>query len=48
VAAEGLEQELDDRPLWVSTSGLGVSWLHLRFDRRPKYYTHAPYRLSPR
>jgi hypothetical protein len=29
---------------WVSTSGLGVPWLHLRIDQRPKYYTHAPYR----
>lgn len=29
---------------WLSTSGLGVYWLHLRIDRRPKYYTHHPYR----
>jgi hypothetical protein len=32
------------RPLWVSTSGLGVPWLHIRFDSYPKYYTHKPYR----
>ncbi len=32
------------RPLWVSTSGLGVYWLHVRLDSRPKYYTHQPYR----
>ena len=31
-------------PLWVSTSGAGVYWLHLRLDSFPKYYTHAPYR----
>lgn len=31
-------------PLWVSTSGLGVSWLHVRLDSRPKYYTYAPYK----
>lgn len=38
----------DDRgPLWVSTSGLGVHWLHVRLDSRPKYYTHAPYRQAP-
>lgn len=30
--------------LWVSTSGLGVSWLHLRLDTRPKYYSYGPYR----
>jgi len=29
-------------PLWLSTSGLGVRWLHVRLDRRPKYYSHAP------
>jgi hypothetical protein len=31
------------QPLWVSTSGLGVHWLHIRLDQRPKYYTHPPY-----
>ena len=30
--------------VWMSTSGLGVYWLHLRFDSRPKYYTHQPYK----
>lgn len=32
------------RPFWVSTSGLGVFWLHLRLDWQPKYYQYAPYR----
>ena len=36
------------RPLWVSTSGLGVRWLHVRLDSRPKYFTHAPYRSVPK
>jgi len=31
-------------PLWVSTSGLGVYWLHTRLDDFPKYYTYVPYR----
>lgn len=31
-------------PLWLSTSGLGVHWLHVRIDTRPKYYSHTPYR----
>jgi len=35
-------------PVWVSTSGLGVHWLHVRLDTRPKYYTHAPFRAWPR
>ncbi|MCB9592700.1 MAG: hypothetical protein H6719_08200 [Sandaracinaceae bacterium] len=34
-------------PVWVSTSGLGVWWVHVRLDARPKYYTHAPYRAAP-
>lgn len=25
-------------PLYLSTSGLAVSWLHVRIDRAPKYY----------
>jgi hypothetical protein len=32
-----------EAPLWVSTSGLGVAWLHVRLDARPKYYSHRPY-----
>jgi hypothetical protein len=38
---------LSDRPLWISTCGLGVFWLHVRLDSRPKYYSHAPYRQWP-
>lgn len=38
---------MSSRPIWLSTSGTGVSWLHLRLDSRPKYYQHAAYRRSP-
>lgn len=34
-------------PFWVSTAGLGVAWVHIRIDSRPKYYRYAPYRISP-
>ncbi len=34
---------LDKQPVWVSTSGLGVAWVHLRMDRRPKYYRYRAY-----
>jgi hypothetical protein len=34
-------------PVWVSTSGLGVSWVHVRLDKRPKYISHPPFRQSP-
>lgn len=30
--------------LWLSSAGVGVPWLHLRIDDRPKYYAYAPYR----
>ncbi|MEZ5961798.1 MAG: hypothetical protein R3C30_15450 [Hyphomonadaceae bacterium] len=42
--AERWMQASPQRPLWISTSGLGVSWLHVRIDARPKYYSHGPYR----
>jgi hypothetical protein len=35
---------LSDRPLWISTAGMGVYWLHVRLDSTPKYYRHAPYK----
>lgn len=41
---EAVAERLSERPLWVSTSGLGVAWLHVRLDTRPKYYVHTPYR----
>lgn len=34
---------INQEACWLSTSGLGVHWLHVRFDARPKYYTHRPY-----
>ncbi|CAM9944397.1 unnamed protein product [Scytosiphon promiscuus] len=33
----------DEAPVWLSTSGLGVYWLHVRLDSTPKYYTYSPY-----
>lgn len=32
------------QPVWLSTAGGGVDWLHVRLDDRPKYYGFAPYR----
>lgn len=37
---------LSDQNLWLSTSGLGVAWLHVRLDSYPKYYQHRPYTIS--
>ena len=36
--------QLSDTPVWVSTAGGGVVWLHVRIDRWPKYYSHREYR----
>jgi len=41
--AQALEDRLSDTSLWLSTAGLGVSWLHVRLDTRPKYYRHRAY-----
>ena len=41
-----LTQMLSVRPIWISTSGLGVAWLHVRLDSVPKYYNHTPYKLD--
>ncbi len=45
-ALAALEQR-QGSPLWVSTSGLGVSWLHFRLDSRPKYYQQAAFKVWP-
>ncbi len=44
LTAQALRETLSDSPRWLSTAGLGVSWLHLRIDTRPKYYRYGPYR----
>lgn len=31
-------------PRWLSTSGLGVYWLHIRIDSVPKYYQTEAYK----
>ena len=38
---------VQDDPLWLSTAGGGVAWLHVRIDKRPKYYAHKPYKEAP-
>ena len=44
VVGQTLANHISDKPLWLSTAGAGVSWLHVRLDDRPKYYAFAPYR----
>ena len=40
---ETMQRQLGDRPTWLSTAGMGVAWLDVRMDCRPKYYGFAPY-----
>ena len=42
-----VSKSMTDKPIWLSTSGLGVAWLHIRLDSSPKYYQHQPYKIRP-
>ena len=44
---DAMAQRLNAKPVWLSTAGAGVSWLHVRLDDRPKYYGFRPYREAP-
>lgn len=43
---KAIEENLNNQPTWVSTSGLGVYWLHIRLDSYPKYYSFKPYKVE--
>ena len=42
-----MARRVGSRPVWLSSAGAGVAWLHVRLDDRPKYYSHEPYRRQP-
>ena len=42
--ARAVLARIGQQPLWLSTAGGGVDWLHMRLDERPKYYRHLPWR----
>lgn len=44
---EKMMQRVSQVPVWLSTAGGGVPWLHVRLDAQPKYYHHQPYRHMP-
>ena len=44
--AQEVVSRVSDCPLWLSTAGMGVFWLHVRLDSRPKYYRHTPYTVA--
>ncbi len=39
-----MARKIGHQPIWLSTAGGGVAWLHIRLDSRPKYYSYGPYR----
>lgn len=47
LVGKAMERRLSSKPVWLSTAGAGVSWLHVRLDDHPKYYSYEPYRRGP-
>jgi hypothetical protein len=47
LVAATVRGRVGERPLWLSTAGYGVAWLHVRIDDVPKYYGHSAYRTAP-
>ena len=45
--ADRVRQRIGNSPLWLSTAGGGVAWLHVRLDSYPKYYSYRPYTREP-
>jgi hypothetical protein len=46
LVGEAMGARVGAKPVWLSTAGHGVAWLHVRLDSRPKYYQHAAYRVE--
>jgi hypothetical protein len=44
LVGKAMTTRVGKKPVWLSTAGAGVSWLHVRLDDRPKYYGFRPYR----
>jgi Family of unknown function (DUF6940) len=42
-----VKSQITDNPIWLSTAGGGVAWLHVRLDARPKYYGYSQYSQRP-
>ena len=43
VLAREIKLKLSEKNMWVSVAGGGISWLHIRLDEKPKYYSFMPY-----
>ena len=45
VATAAIERLESVERVWLSTAGDGVAWLHVRVDKKPKYFQYAPFRF---
>ena len=45
VIADAVLNRVCENPIWISTAGGGVAWIHFRLDSYPKYYGYAEYRI---
>jgi len=41
-----MRQRISDKPVWLSTAGGGVAWLHVRLDDSPKYYGYREFKST--
>lgn len=46
MVGRSMAKRLNKKPVWLSTAGGGVAWLHIRLDDFPKYYHYTPYRTQ--
>jgi hypothetical protein len=46
--ARVVRETVGAKPTWLSTAGMGVAWVHIRLDSRPKYYRYVPYKTGRR
>jgi|LakMenEpi03Aug12_release.lakeMendotaPanAssembly.Ray.scaffolds.fasta_scaffold616745_2 hypothetical protein len=46
IVSDAVRSKMGHAPLWLSTAGGGVAWLHVRLDSVPKYYGYAPYKTA--
>jgi len=46
IVSNTVKSRIGNAPLWLSTAGGGVAWLHVRVDSTPKYYGYSPYKTE--
>jgi hypothetical protein len=43
LTANTYRERWKEQPVWLSTEGSGVAWLHMRLDSQPKYYHYKQF-----